>query len=92
MALPAERPALVVLAHSLAAHLQTQQSLHRVRDITVRANCVRLVLAGSCEKFYHKQLAQELARMFLAGRAAIRNDISVGKESALTAASDKDEN
>jgi hypothetical protein len=70
------------LSEELNELLQSQKSVHRVRNIHVIPNCTALIIKGNADSFYAKQTAQEIARKFLDNRATIQNHIQVGKEEA----------
>jgi hypothetical protein len=70
-------PSLEEEATHLGVYLLSKSFLHRISNISAKANCTKITLSGSATSYYQKQLAQELAQAFLSGRVFITNTIIV---------------
>lgn len=69
---------LVDLAKALEIYLKKNRAI-RVSSLIAEANCTSIILRGTSTSFYQKQITQELARSFTAGKIKIINQIYVKK-------------
>ena len=66
------------LAKNLNKFLSENDGIHRqVHNLSVFANCAKIVIRGISSNYYQKQMTQEIVIKFLENRALIKNEITV---------------